>query len=125
MAVIKRNPHTEKARDLWYEVQNKMCFLLAHTTYHGEHVDFLNYALEAFRDHLKLYTFSFCKPCRNCGRPTNDILGCASKNFESPCSPVDEEYDFDKYFEGVDSRPSHLVPKLTVEDLERMKKEKP
>lgn len=126
MAVIKKNPHTEKAREFWYEIQDRMSFLLAQTTYHGDHVDFLNYALESFRDHIKVYTFSFCKPCKNCGRPTNDFMPCSAREYKELCEPVDEEYTFEDYFEGVDRRPSILVPKLTVEDLKKEKeKEEP
>ena len=125
MAIIKKTPQSIQAYEVWQKIQTDMCYLMPQICYHNsDDVDFLKYALDMFYDRIKVYSYNFCKPCKNCGRPTNDVLLCSAKDFKEKCEPKDDEhYSFEQYFKRVDTQPDDEIPKLSVEDIQNRKKD--
>lgn len=101
MAVIKKNPWTDRAREEYFKLIPKMKYALGNVK--EEDARYLVTILDRARLRLESLMNDHIYTCKNCGKPSLDFMPCKAKEFKEDCIPVkNENYDYNVYWELVD-----------------------
>ena len=101
MAVIKKNPWTDRAREEYFKLIPKMKYALSNLKEEDTH--YLVTILERADLRLAGLVNDHLHTCKNCGKPSLDFMACKAKDFKEDCIPVkNENYDYNVYWDLVD-----------------------
>lgn len=100
MALVTKNPLTEKAREEYFKTIPKMKYALAKCILWGEDTKYLLNLLKRQAKRIDSLEQEEYPHCLNCGKPSLDFMPCEAKLWKENCIPTkDPNYDYEAYWE--------------------------
>lgn len=103
MAVVTKNPLTERARTEYFNTIVKMKYALAKSIFWGEDTKYLLNLLVRQQKRLDVLEQDSYHRCENCGKPSLDFMSCEAKQWKENCKPKqDPNFNYDDYWDHLE-----------------------